>query len=30
MKEEFYRKFGHVEPREYDAWIGAVTEELGI
>jgi hypothetical protein len=30
MKEEFYRKFGHVDPRDYDEWIAVVTDELGI
>jgi hypothetical protein len=30
MKHEFYVKYGHVDPREYDAWIDAVVEELGI
>lgn len=30
MKDELWRKYGHLEPREYDAWIDAVVEELGI
>lgn len=30
MKEELWRKFGHIPSREYDEWIAAVVEELDI
>jgi hypothetical protein len=30
MKEELWRKYGHIPPREYDEWIGEVVEVLGI
>jgi len=30
MKDELWRKHGHIPAREYDEWIAVVVEELGI
>lgn len=30
MKHELYVKYGHLDPREYDTWIAAIVDELGI